>query len=75
MNVYELAQHIEEVADGQIPPDMSLMSKHIAQLITIARLADLVNAEFKSDPTSVQCFDLNTIVYPLDRALKALEAV
>lgn len=28
------------------------------------RLLDLVVAEFKSDPMSVQCFDLNAIVSP-----------
>ncbi len=28
------------------------------------RLLDLIVAEFKSDPMSVQCFDLNAIVRP-----------
>ena len=73
MNIHKLVQHLEDVEETWETPDPKIPIKHFPQLVTIARIADLINAEFKSDPTSVQCFDLNTIVYPLDRALKELE--
>lgn len=42
-------------------------------LVEIARIGDLIDAEFRSDPTSVQCFDLHTIVRPLGETMKKLK--
>ncbi len=42
-----------------------------AQWSRLWHLADVINAEFKSDPMSVQCFDLR-IVKELDDVLTAL---
>jgi len=74
MNIWELRDWLKAVEDGHTV-DIGVPMKHFEELLEIARLADLVNAEFKSDPMSVQCFDLNAIVHPLDEALKKLEAV
>ena len=71
MNVYELAKFVEACREGETV-DLSTMGRHFESLVEIARLADIINAEFKSDPMSVQCFDLR-IVKELKEALTKLE--
>ena len=74
MNVYKLIAWTQAVNRGDTV-DISIPIKHFEALVEIARVSDLVNAEFQSDPMSVQCFDLTAIVHPLDTALERLEAI
>jgi len=73
MNVYKLQTFIDAVEEEKTV-DLSITIRHFAELVEIARLADIINAEFKSDPMSVQCFDLR-IVNGLDKALEKLDAI
>ena len=72
MRVDKLIEYLKAIDDEQTV-DLSVLTRHFARLVEIARLADIINAEFKSDPMSVQCFDLR-IVKELDEALTMLEA-
>ncbi len=74
MNIYKLIEWTQAV-NREDTVDISVPIKHFEALVEVARVADLVNAEFQSDPTSVQCFDLTAIVHPLDTALERLEAL
>lgn len=72
MNPYRLKEYVEAIERGETI-DISVPMRHFENLVEIARLADLINAEFQSDPMSVQCFDLR-IVAELKEALTLLEA-
>ncbi|KKL89985.1 hypothetical protein LCGC14_1909160 [marine sediment metagenome] len=72
MNPYQLKEYIKAIDDEQTV-DLSVVTRHFTNLVEIARLADIINAEFMSDPMSVQCFDLR-IVAQLKEALILLEA-
>ena len=72
MNVYKLVEYVK-IVDDELSYDPSVMTRHFARLVEIARLADIINAEFKSDPMSVQCFDLR-LVKELNEALTMLGA-
>jgi len=74
VNIYKLKDLVDAMNRGDTVA-MTAHFTHFESLVEIARLADLINAEFKSDPTSVQCFDLNAIVKPLDNALRRLEEI
>ncbi len=71
MNIYKLQEIVQACKVGE-GVDLQTMGQHFEHLVEIARLADIINMEFKSDPMSVQCFDLR-IVDELNDALTLLE--
>lgn len=72
-SLLELAGLAHEVREENPDNRVAIKVEDFRNLVEIAKIADLINMEFRTDIQSVQCFDLNAIVNPLEKYMRSMK--